>query len=60
MIKKRRRFKQTKTLAERLIEYSMQLRQQAQKLPPGAEQALLWRRVRETEAAIRFDRLLSG
>ena len=60
MIKRRRRFKQTTTLAHRLSEQAGRLRDRARQLPPGAEQNTLWRKVRQTETALRIDAMLSS
>jgi hypothetical protein len=60
MIKRRRRFKQTTTLADRLAQEAGRLRECANKLPPGTEQTELWRKVRQTETALRIDAWLSS
>ena len=60
MVKKRRRFRQTTTLAERLNDEANRLRESARALPPGPEQTLLWRKLRQTEAALRFDAWLTS
>jgi len=60
MIKRRRRFKQTTTLADRLAQEAGRLRERAKKLPPGTEQTELWRKVRQTETALRIDAWLSS
>ena len=60
MVKKRRRFRQTTTLAERLTDEANRLRECARALPPGPEQTLLWRKLRQTEAALRFDAWLTS
>lgn len=60
MVKKRRRFKQTTSLAERLTEEASRLREQARNLPPGVEQTLLWRKVRQAETALRIDAWLGS
>jgi hypothetical protein len=60
MIKRRRRFKQTTTLAHRLTEQAGRLRDRAKQLPPGVEQSTLWRKVRQTETALRIDAMLSS
>ena len=60
MIKKRRRFKQTTTLAERLTAQAGRLRNQASSLPPGSEQTELWQKVRQTETALRVDQWLAS
>jgi hypothetical protein len=60
MTKRRRRFKQTTTLAYRLAEQAGRLRDRARKLPPGTEQTTLLRKVRQTETALRIDAWLSS
>ena len=59
-MKRRRRFNQTTTLAERLTREVARLRERARKLPPGAEQALIWRKIRQTETALRIDAWLAS
>ena len=60
MVKKRRRFKQTTTLAERLTAQAGRLRSQASSLPPGSEQTELWHKVRQAETALRVDQWLAS
>jgi hypothetical protein len=60
MVKKRNRFKQTTSLAERLTDQAGRLRERARDLPPGAEQTSLWRKVRQAETAMRIDAWLSS
>jgi hypothetical protein len=60
MVKRRRRFKQTTTLAERLTQEASRLREQARKLPAGTEQTTLWRKVRQAETALRIDAWLAS
>jgi transcriptional regulator of acetoin/glycerol metabolism len=60
MAKKRNRFKQTTSLAERLTAQAGRLRELARNLPPGAEQTTLWRKVRQTETALHIDAWLSS
>jgi len=60
MIKRRRRFKQTTTLAHRLTEEAGRLRERARRLPPGTEQLALSRKLRQTETALRIDAWLSS
>ncbi len=60
MIKRRRRFKQTTTLAQRLIQEASRLRERAKRLSPGAEQAELWRKIRQAETALRIDAWLAS
>ena len=47
----RRRFTQSTTLEERLVEEAKRLRKQAQGTPPGIERERLVRRARQAEAA---------
>ena len=58
-MKKRRRFKQTTTLAERLTAQAGRLRSRVRKLPPGTEQIELLRKIRQTETALRIDEWLA-
>ena len=60
MAKKRRRFKQTTTLAERLTAQAGRLRGRARNLPPGTEQIELLRKIRQTETALRIDAWLAS
>lgn len=58
MVKRRRRFKQTTTLAQRLTEQASRLRDQATTLSPGQEQSQLWRKVHQAETALRIEEWL--
>ena len=49
VVMQRRRFKQIKTLEERLTEQAKRLREEAKLLPPGAEREGLIRRARQAE-----------
>jgi hypothetical protein len=60
MVKRRRRFKQTTTLAERLAQEANRLRERAQHLSAGPEQTELWRKVRQAETALRIDAWLAS
>ncbi|RXH00216.1 hypothetical protein [Bradyrhizobium zhanjiangense] len=51
----RRRFKQTGTLEQRLLEQAERLRQRAQATPPGVEREGLLRRARQAESASRVN-----
>jgi hypothetical protein len=51
MIIKRRRFKQTQPLEERLAQNVAQLREQAEMLPPSRARDEVVRRIRQNEAA---------
>lgn len=52
---KRRRFKQTKTLHQRLADEAAQLREEARKLAPGRRREMLLRRARQDETAMQID-----
>ncbi|MGY3234836.1 hypothetical protein ACVMAJ_001726 [Bradyrhizobium sp. USDA 4448] len=52
---KRRRFKQTKTLHEKLAEEAAQLREEARTLAPGRRRETLLRRARQDETAMQID-----
>jgi hypothetical protein len=58
MVIKRRRFKQTKSLDERLAQDTAQLREQANMLPPGPAREHVIRRIRQNEAASHVCELL--
>lgn len=57
---KRRRIKQTTTLAERLTQQADRLRERAGSLSAGLEQVLLWRKARQAETALRIDAWLGA
>ncbi|WP_084030602.1 hypothetical protein [Bradyrhizobium paxllaeri] len=57
---KRRRFKQTLSLEERLSEDTEQLREQARMLPPGAVRDHVLRRISQNEAAAHMSGWLSS
>ena len=52
---RRRRFKQTISLADRLMEKVEQLRQQLSELPPGPERDSVARRIRQCETAAHIE-----
>ncbi|WP_298879009.1 hypothetical protein [uncultured Bradyrhizobium sp.] len=52
---KRRRFKQTRTLHQRLADQAVQLREQARALAPGHRREMLLRRARQDEMAMQID-----
>lgn len=56
--KRRRRFKQTAPLSERLLQSAREARTAAKQLPPGGDQVQLLKRAREAEAAAQLDELL--
>jgi hypothetical protein len=47
----RRRFKQTLSLQDRLNAWAAQVREQAEKLPPGSERDALLKKVRQADTA---------
>lgn len=51
----RRRFKQTKTLAERLADEAARLRAEARALAPGRRREMLLRRARQDETAMQIE-----
>jgi hypothetical protein len=60
MVKKRRRLRQTTSLAERLTQEASRLRDRARTLSAGPEQAQLWLKVRQAETALRIDEWLAS
>jgi len=58
MSQQRRRFKQTRSLQERLTEQAASLRAQAKLLEPGAMRETLLRRARQAETASHMDEWL--
>ncbi|QHO76410.1 hypothetical protein ACH79_31125 [Bradyrhizobium sp. CCBAU 051011] len=59
-MQKRRRFKQTTTLEERLAEEAKQLRAEAGMLPPGPVRDGLLRRARQDETAAHMTEWLNS
>jgi hypothetical protein len=57
---KRRRFKQTTSLQERLLETAQQCRQQAKLLPYGPVREAVLKKARQAEAAAHMDEWLSS
>ena len=57
---KRRRFKQTTTLEERLAEEARHLRAEAKLLPPGPQREGLLRKARQDEAASHMSEWLNS
>ncbi len=55
MIKRRRRFKHTTSLQERLGAFAEEARQKASHLPPGSERFSLLKKARQAETAARLD-----
>lgn len=52
---KRRRFRQTKSLHERLADEATRLREEARTLAPGRQRELLLLRARQDETAIQIE-----
>ncbi|MBR1174361.1 hypothetical protein JQ617_10390 [Bradyrhizobium sp. KB893862 SZCCT0404] len=52
---RRRRFRQTRTLNERLEDEAKRLRAEARGLPPGRRREMLLRRARQDEMAMQID-----
>jgi hypothetical protein len=59
MVERRRRFKQTTTLALRLTREANRLRDHSSGLAPGPEQSRLLDKIRQTETALRIDAWLA-
>ena len=57
---KRRRFKQSLTLKERLSSFAKEARDKASQLPPGVEKDDLLRRARQADTASRLDEWVSS
>jgi hypothetical protein len=51
-MQKRRRFKQTRTLTERLAEEAARLREEARTITPGRRREMLLRQARQDETAM--------
>ncbi|MBR0709226.1 MULTISPECIES: hypothetical protein [Bradyrhizobium] len=51
----RRRYKQTRTLDQRLAEEAARLRDEARALPAGREREILLRRARQDETAMQIE-----
>ncbi|MGY2849168.1 hypothetical protein ACVMDN_006422 [Bradyrhizobium sp. USDA 4510] len=58
-MKRRNRFKQTTTLAYRLIQLEEAARARASHLPPGTERERLLKKAREAERAVQIDQWLA-
>ncbi|MBR0868965.1 hypothetical protein JQ633_01240 [Bradyrhizobium tropiciagri] len=59
-MKKRRRFKQTETLQERLNKFAADILEQANKLPLGQEREDLIKRARRADTAANIDQWASS
>lgn len=60
MQQQRRRFKQEKSLEERLAEEAKRLREEAKLLPPGAVREATLRKARQTQTASHMSEWLSS
>jgi hypothetical protein len=57
-MQKRRRFRQTQSLEERLAQDTAQLREKAEVLPPGGAREQIMRRITQNEAASNLCQML--
>lgn len=60
LIKKRRRFKQTTSLEQRISKFADELRAEANASPSGLQTDALLKRIRRAEGALRLNEMLSG
>ena len=58
MVVKRRRFKQSQPLEERLAQHTAQLREKAEGLPPGGAKERIIRRITQNQAASNLCQML--
>jgi hypothetical protein len=54
-MQRRRRFKQTSSLRDRLAEWAKEIREQAAHFPPGPDREALLKRARQADTASYFD-----
>ena len=59
-MQKRRRFKQTTTLGERLAKQARRLREEARSLPSGPARTAIERRARQADAAAHLNQWLTS
>ncbi len=59
-MKRRRRFKQNKSLQDRLSAWAAQVREQAKKLPPGPEREAQLKRASQADVASHLDKWASS
>ena len=59
-MQKRRRFKQSSSLRERLFSFAKEMRQKASQLPPGPEQDDVLRRARQADTAFHLDEWINS
>lgn len=57
---KRRHFKQTESLRDRLITFARLMRERAGPLPPGAEKAAVLAKADQADAAVKMDQWISS
>jgi hypothetical protein len=56
MTLRRRRFKQTTSLADRLAHFSNEVREEASRLSPGPEREAIMKKLNQADAAAELDR----
>jgi hypothetical protein len=54
-MQRRRRFKQTASLKERLVSFAKEVREKASHLPPGAEKDSMLKRASQADTAAHLD-----
>jgi hypothetical protein len=59
-MQQRRRFKQTRSLEERLSEEAERLKEEAKKLPPGADREILLRKARQADIGAHLSEWLTS
>jgi hypothetical protein len=59
-MQKRRRFKQSSSLRERLFSFAKEMREKASELPPGPEQDDVLRRARQADTACHLDEWINS
>jgi hypothetical protein len=57
---RRRRFKQTTSLQERLAEYAKNAQKRANDMPPGNEREMLLRQARQADTGVHIEEWLSS
>ena len=56
----RRRFKQTASLQDRVVAWAKQVREEADRLPPGPDRDALLKKARQTETAMNLEKWVSS
>jgi hypothetical protein len=59
-MQKRRRFKQSTSLKDRLFSFANEMREKASRLPPGPEQDDVLRRARQADTASHLDEWINS